>query len=73
MRTNIDQRGRKARIVTGAVVDAVGAVLILAGVLCNESWLIVAGAFLCVAGLFMIFEGAKGWCVVRAMGFKTEI
>jgi hypothetical protein len=73
MQRNIDQRGRKARIITGAVVDAIGAVLILAGVLRNDSGFIVAGAGMSVAGLFMIFEGAKGWCVVRALGIKTKI
>ncbi len=73
MQCNIDQRGRKARIVTGAAVDGVGAVMILAGALRTETWLIVAGAVVSVAGLFMIFEGVKGWCVARAMGFKTRI
>ena len=73
MQCNIDQRGRKARILTGAVVDAGGALLILAGVLRNESWFIVIGALLSVAGLFIIFEGVKGWCVARALGFKTRI
>jgi hypothetical protein len=70
---NIDQSGRKARIVTGAMVDVVGAVLILAGVLRSETSFIVAGAVVSLAGVIMIFEGAKGWCVVRAMGFKTRI
>ena len=73
MQCNIDQRGRKARIVTGAVVDAGGALLILTGVLRNDLWFIVAGAVVSVAGLLMIFEGVKGWCVVRALGFKTKI
>ena len=26
-----------------------------------------------VAGVFGIFEARAGWCVVRAMGFKTPI
>lgn len=70
---NIDQRGRRARIVAGASVDAVGAVVILAGALCAQTWLIVTGAVVSVAGLFMIFEGIKGWCVARAMGMKTRL
>jgi hypothetical protein len=70
---NIDQRGRRVRLVTGAAVDATGAILILTGVLRNELWLIVAGAFVSVAGLFVIFEGVRGWCVVRAMGYKTKL
>ena len=73
MQCNIDQRGRKARIVTGAIVDATGVILILTGVLRNDTALIVAGIIVSVAGSFMIFEGVKGWCVVRAMGFKTKI
>ena len=73
MQCNIDQRGRKARIISGAATDAVGALAILAGVLRNEHWLIAIGALLSAAGLFVIFEGLKGWCVARAMGFKTRI
>jgi hypothetical protein len=73
VRCNIDQRGRKARIVTGAVVDAVGAIMILTGVLRRELSLILAGTVVSVSGLFMIFEGVKGWCVARAMGFKTRL
>ncbi len=73
MQCNIDQRGRKARMVAGAVVDGVGAVMILVGAWRTEVWLIVAGAVVSAAGLFMIFEGVKGWCVARAMGFKTRL
>jgi hypothetical protein len=73
MQPNIDQGGRKARIVTGAIVDAVGAIVILTGVLRNETWLIVAGALVSATGLFMIFEGANGWCALRAMGVKTRL
>jgi len=41
-------------------------------VLRSDFLFIVAGAAVTVAGLFMIFEGIKGWCAVRAMGFKTK-
>ena len=34
--------------------------------------LIVAIALL-GSGAFMTFEGWSGWCVVRAMGFKTPL
>ena len=73
MQCNIDQHGRKARIISGAITDACGALLLLTGVLRSDAWLIVAGAIVSVAGLFIIFEGVKGWCVVRAMGFKTKL
>lgn len=70
---NIDQRGRKARLITGAVVDTVGVALIVGGIFTHDIAMIVAGGIASLAGAFMIFEGAAGWCVVRAMGFKTKI
>jgi hypothetical protein len=70
---NIDQAGRKARLVTGFLVDSLGTVLVVAGFMKERTELIVVGAILSVAGTFMIFEGLKGWCVLRAMGFKTKI
>jgi hypothetical protein len=70
---NIDQRGRKARLISGIVVDACGAGLIVAGVLTGATWMIVVGAVASASGTFMIFEGAKGWCALRAMGMKTPL
>jgi hypothetical protein len=34
-------------------------------------WLPVAGSIF--GGAFSIWEARAGWCVVRAMGFKTAI
>lgn len=74
MQCNIDSRGRMARIVTGAVTSAVGLGLILAAALGGiPGWATWAGLGCLAGGGFSIFEGAKGWCVVRAMGFKTPI
>jgi uncharacterized membrane protein len=70
---NIDQRGRRARLVTGALVDTVGTALLVAGFVTHDRALLVAGIVVTIAGTFMIFEGAAGWCVVRALGFKTKI
>ena len=70
---NIDQRGRKARIVAGAVVDLCGSILIVVGVLASSLPTVALGIFLCVAGSFMIFEGARGWCALRALGIKTKL
>jgi hypothetical protein len=70
---NIDQRGRKARLVSGVIVDVCGSGLLVAGLLTGQMVLIIGGAVVSVAGTFMIFEGAVGWCVVRAMGFKTKL
>lgn len=73
MQCNIDQRGRRARLVSGAVVDGVGAITLGAGVWTGQWLIIMAGAVISFAGLFMIFEGLKGWCVLRALGVKTPL
>jgi hypothetical protein len=70
---NIDQRGRKARLVSGVIVDLCGVVLILASLLAHSLGLLIAGILLSVTGSFMIFEGACGWCALRALGIKTPM
>ena len=70
---NIDAKGKKIRLINGIVT--VGIALILMGF-----WAIPAGtilpwivtAIVLLIGAFMIFEARAGWCVVRAMGFKTK-
>jgi len=46
--------------------------LIMFGVLSSELWwyLVAAVTF---GGAFAIFEARAGWCVVRAIGFKTPL
>lgn len=73
MECNIDQRGRQARLVTGAVVDAAGVAAIVVGLFLHEPIVIIVGAVVTVAGSFMILEGAISWCALRALGFKTKI
>jgi len=73
MQCNIDAKGKSIRLVGGVfhvLVAAILAVLIVARVF-DHAWLwwIVAG--LALGGGFMVFEARSGWCVVRAMGFKT--
>ena len=71
---NIDQRGRKVRILAGAFVESLG---ILLGVLWflewTPAWTIWPALATWLSGMFVIVEGALGWCAVRAMGFKTPI
>lgn len=74
MQCNIDNRGRVARIITGLLTAAVGVGLIAAARLGSlPSWAVWAGLGCLAGGGFSIFEGVKGWCVVRAMGFKTPM
>ena len=70
---NIDPRGRRARLIGGIIVDVCGVALIVTGLISGSKALLVAGIFLDVAGSFMIFEGARGWCRLRAMGIKTPM
>jgi hypothetical protein len=58
----------------GVVTTLVGAGLLVSNLLgWLPSWAFSAGIAALLGGAFMIFEGVNGWCVVRAMGFKTPI
>lgn len=74
MQCNIDARGRAVRLVAGIIVLLLGV-----GVLFHacrhdraSAWSWTSGTLLLVIGGFQIYEGWAGWCVVRAMGFKTR-
>lgn len=70
---NIDQRGSRVRLLVGVITDVVGVSLLVAGIFYDSAGLLVAGVALSVAGGFMIFEGARGWCALRAFGIKTPL
>ena len=74
LQCNIDSRGRAARLVYGVVVALAGiAAAAFWAVPSGSAWAWVVAVLLIVAGGFAIFEARAGWCVVRAMGFKTPI
>ena len=72
---NIDARGKAVRMKLG--IRLVILSLLLAALTYFEflptplGWLTTAASF--GGGAFTIWESRKGWCVVRAMGFKTKI
>ncbi len=71
---NIDARGKAVRLRLGimGVVSSLGlaaACLLISAP--DLAWIVPAGAF--IGGAFAIFEGRTGWCVVRALGFRTPI
>ena len=72
---NIDARGRAARLQLGITGVVVGLVLAptfyVTGVDLGLVWLIPLGAI--GGGGFAIFESWAGWCIVRAMGFRTPV
>jgi hypothetical protein len=74
MQCNIDKRGQFLRTSMGAVTALVGVGLLAARFTAGlETVPLWAGLAAVAGGAFMIFEGVNGWCVVRAMGFKTPI
>jgi len=71
---NIDARGKLARLKMGIGLVAVGVILLF-------GWALAFGAtaggvvsiVLLIGGAFAIFEARAGWCLLRAIGFKTSI
>jgi hypothetical protein len=62
---NIDFRGRLVRGVFGSL-------LLIAGlcILHLQFWVALG---LIIFGLFVVFESLRGWCLMRACGFRTRL
>lgn len=75
MQCNIDARGKAARLKMG-ILSLIGSLiltgLIISGVFEGEIWWLMAGGS-AFGGAFAIFEARAGWCIIRAMGFKTPL
>jgi len=75
MQCNIGAKGKAVRLRMGLLALVGAAVLagiILAGALEGVIWWYAVGATI-FGGAFAIFEARAGWCVIRAMGFKTPL
>ncbi len=71
---NIDARGKAVRLRFGIALVLVGAASALFWAVPTGAalaWAVTLG--LLAAGGFAIFEARKGWCAVRALGFKTPV
>ncbi|MBH06975.1 MAG: hypothetical protein CMJ20_11705 [Phycisphaeraceae bacterium] len=75
MRCNIDAKGKATRLLSGVFFLLVGLGLLLVVVFSMPeiSWLWMVGVLLVAIGVFQVFEGWAGWCVLRAMGIKTRL
>ena len=62
---NIGNRGRLARALTGIALIITGLV-----VSAPDRWVCFA---LVASGGFVVYEAARGWCVMRACGIRTKI
>lgn len=75
VKCNIDAKGKAVRLIMGSVFEAIGLLLLVlawVGVL-EGRWPWYAGVACVLYGVFGIFEGIAGWCIVRAMGIKTRM
>ncbi len=75
MQCNLDQRGRKVRLgwcVLCLIVAVALAALHLLDVLTGWGWWIGIVALITSAALGY-YAYRKGWCLMRAMGFKTPM
>ena len=75
MECNIGEKGKAARLKLGIIAVLGGLILagiILTGILEGTFWWLgVAGGIF--GGAFSIWEARAGWCIVRALGFKTPL
>jgi uncharacterized membrane protein HdeD (DUF308 family) len=71
---NIDARGKRARLIYGIIMLLLGIVLVFTLAIPTGSvWMWVIAVACVLFGAFAIFEARAGWCVMRAMGFKTRM
>lgn len=69
---NINRTGRVMRGVSGVLFCS--AALVLARTAVEPAWARWTGvSAIALFGAFQIFEAAIGWCVVRAMGYRTPV
>jgi hypothetical protein len=74
LQCNIDSRGRVVRLVYGLVLLAAAAVMLLWWAIpTGSAWAWVFTLLALAGGAFAVFEARAGWCVVRAMGWKTPV
>jgi hypothetical protein len=66
LQRNIDGRGKRVRFISG-----IG--LVIAGTLMLWLWSWLISTALIVVGAFAIVEALAGWCVLRALGFRTRL
>jgi hypothetical protein len=71
---NIDARGKAVRLIYGLIMVLIGLALAIWWAWGTGSpirWGV--SGFCIIGGAFGLFEARAGWCVVRAMGFKTPV
>ena len=75
MQCNIGEKGKAARMKMGIIAMVFAlflTILVLTEILASTLWWYPVAA-IAFGGAFAIFEARVGWCVIRAMGFKTPL
>ena len=72
---NIDRHGRIAWCIWGVVMLllAAGVAGLIAADRLASAWWWAAVGGLALLGVASLVEARKGWCIMRAMGFKTPM
>jgi hypothetical protein len=74
LQCNIDGKGKVLRLIYGVVFLIVGIVLIFVWAIPSGSWLAwIVTVVTLASGVLAIFEARAGWCIMRAMGFRTPL
>ena len=71
---NIDRAGRWARGISGVLFLVIAFFVLLRGIEIGGvpvRWTI--GIVSAIFGIFQVFEALVGWCVMRALGFRTPM
>ncbi|MBM4113520.1 MAG: hypothetical protein FJ253_09165 [Phycisphaerae bacterium] len=74
MQCNIDARGKAVRLVIGVITLLAGLALCgwwWSGGAEARQWPLWTSLGAIAGGLFAIYEGASGWCALRALGMRT--
>lgn len=70
---NIDQSGRVLRFFIGVILFFGGSLIFMLALPGGGLWWRLFQAAVMLLGIFMMFEGAMGWCALRALGVKTRL
>jgi hypothetical protein len=74
MACNIDWKGRLLRLASGLIFLAGGAAMAIGWAHTAGGWRPwTASALAAAFGLFQVYQAWAGWCIARALGFKTRI
>lgn len=72
--TNLEARGRWLRGASGVLLLCLALAVLLRWIAFESDGSRIAVTCLLAAfGAFQVFEAITGWCVVRALGFRTPI